>query len=231
MNNQNANIKKQLSKNTKIILISAVATIMVAVIVVLLVFCLTPVGTNNRSKINVVDALQTDNSITIPVKMKNGYYSPTSQTFSSKLSTAELCKLASEYDSSVKYELNGDKAYLYKTNGDKITARIALFKHQSIGKNLNYTANNMDIEGVIFPMHLTEKQVNEKIKLNGIEYNWYAVSFMTIDTLTDWLNKIGIYSVEINAQNDTLVCSRKVGDKQIKTQIHFNGNIVAVKSL
>lgn len=143
--------------------------------------------------------------------MKRGYSTPSCQTFNSSFSIEELCALAVEYDSNVKFtKINDNQAYLYKEKSGKIIARTALHK-VSETEYLNYVLENMYVKGIVFPTHLTSSFYDQDIVLNGKTYNWYAVSFITIDELIDWLNNIGIYTLEVNKQRDTIICGQKVG--------------------
>ncbi len=224
---------KPMDKKKKIVIITATACALLAVILGFLIWGLTfkAGGLVDRKVICVEDStLFNGDSITIPVKMKQGLYSPSHQVFYSEKSISELCELAKNYDSNQNYEIHNNKAYLYKVKSDKVIARAVLSKHDAIYDNLNYTLQHLSVEGIVFPIHLTEKFFNEEITFSDTTYSWYAISFMTIDELVNWLDSTGLYKLEINAQKDTVIVTDIEKDSP-KAQIYFNGNIIAVKAI
>ena len=224
---------KPMDKKKKIVIITATACALLAVILGFLIWGLTfkAGGLVDRKVICVEDStLFNGDSITIPVKMKNGFSTPTHQKFHSDLTILQLCELAKDYDSNQNYEIHNNKAYLYKVKSDKVIARAVLSKHDAIYDNLNYTLQHLSVEGIVFPIHLTEKFFNEEITFSDTIYRWYAISFMTVDELVNWLDSTGLYKLEINAQKDTVIVTDIEKDSP-KVQIYFNGNIIAVKAI
>lgn len=219
------------AKTKKYLLFSTIALIIISLIVGLVVyFTCSADDTIVTNKIIVNDALNNKQTITIPIKKSKVIYTPYNQLFYSETSVSKLCENAVANDSTLKYELHNDKAYIYKVSGNKIIARIVIQK--DISKDgYNYRADNMLIENIVFPIHLTEKIINSKITLNNELYDIYAVTFMTIDDMANWLESIGIYDLEINAEKDTIMCRNKNSQNSMPVKIHFNGNLVAIKTI
>ncbi len=225
-----------MTKETKKAIWIHVIVFSVIAIVVLGIF-FPIIVTNNMDRANSKQICIVDRSIkisgeqiVIPVKMKNGFSTPTHQKFHSDLTILQLCELAKDYDSNQNYEIHNNKAYLYKVKSDKVIARAVLSKHDAIYDNLNYTLQHLSVEGIVFPIHLTEKFFNEEITFNDTIYRWYAISFMTVDELVNWLDSTGLYKLEINTQKDTVIVTDIEKDSP-KAQIYFNGNLIAVKAI
>ena len=218
-------------------LIIAGVTIAIVIIAIVLLGIFLPIITMSNDRTNAKQISIEDRSIkisgeqiVIPVKMKNGISTPTHQKFHSDLTILQLCELAKDYDSNQNYEIHNNKAYLYKVKSDKVIARAVLSKHDAIYDNLNYTLQHLSIEGIVFPLYLTEKFFDEEITFSDTTYSWYAISFMTIDELVNWLDSTGHYKLEINAQKYTVIVTDIEKDSP-KAQIYFNGNIIAVKAI
>ena len=225
-----------MTKETKKAIWIHVIVFSVIAIVVLGIF-FPIIVTNNMDRANSKQICIVDRSIkisgeqiVIPVKMKNGFSTPTHQKFHSDLTILQLCELAKDYDSKIKYEIQNDKAYIYKEKKGTIVARGLLYDNHYIFGNLNYTLCTMKIEGIIFPLHLTEKFFDEQITINDCTYQWYAVSFMTIEQMVEWLGEIGLYNVQVNDLNNTIICQDAKTNKDI-TEIYFDGNLIAVRKL
>ena len=157
-----------MTKETKKAIWIHVIVFSVIAIVVLGIF-FPIIVTNNMDRANSKQICIVDRSIKIsgeqifiPVKMKNGFSTPTHQKFHSDLTILQLCELAKDYDSKIKYEIQNDKAYIYKEKKGTIVARGLLYDNHYIFGNLNYTLCTMKIEGIIFPLHLTEKFLDRK---------------------------------------------------------------------
>ncbi len=215
-------------KSLFFIIICIIVLILIILIGVIIPQCLKAGGEVNQKQISVVDSINSEEEIIIPVKMKKGYSTPGYQAFNSTLPIKKLCELAAEYNESIKYEIYDKNAYLYSEKSGKIVARAVLHKNSGEGY-LNYVLENMNIQDIIFPTHLTEKYFLESIVLNGVKYNWYAVSFMSIDTLFDWLKNIGIYKLEMNIEKNTIICNYINNGKQFEREIYFEGNLIAIK--
>lgn len=224
MENKRSNLKKLFIP----ILLLVIALTLIGLVIF---FVVTPIGSNHNAKeIRVYDeTIPYNESIVLPVKMKNGTWTPTHQSFHSDLSLTQLCELAKNYDNNVSYEIYDDKAYLYKTKNSNIVARVMLTKNNYKSGDLNYTMQNLYAEGIVFPLHLTKKFFDEPIVFNDITYSWYAIAFITPTDMVKWLSDLNLYSVELNSQNDTICCISK--NSSSKTYIYFNGNIVAVKTI
>lgn len=218
-----------LDKKKGIILIicSVIVLIVSIVIAVVIPLCVPAGGRVNQKEVFVEDAINSEERIVIPVKMKNGYSTPSHQAFNSTLSIEDLCRLASEHNKNVKYQIVGNNAYLYKEVDGKIVARATLHKSDYY-EDLNYVLENMYVNGIVFPTHLTEKFTREKITVQGEEYHWYAVSFMTIDTLTQWLSSFGIYTLEVKEEKGTIICRHSDGTSEITNKILFDGNLICI---
>ena len=224
---------KPMSKKKKIVIITATACVLLVVILGFIIFGLTyqPCGFVDKKVICVSDStIFNGDTITIPVKMKQGIDTPSHQVFYSEKSILELCELAKNYNSNLNYEIHNNKAYLYKVKSDKVIARAVLSNHDAIHGKLNYTLQHLYVEGIVFPIHLTTKFFNEEITFNNTTYRWYAISFMTIDELANWLDSTGLYELEINTQKDIVIVTDIEKDSH-KAQIYFNGNIIAVKAI
>ena len=218
-------------------LIIAGVTIAIVIIAIVLLGIFLPIITMSNDRTNAKQISIEDRSIkisgeqiVIPVKMKNGISTPTHQKFHSDLTILQLCELAKDYDSKIKYAIQNDKAYIYKEKKGTIVARGLLYDNHYIFGNLNYTLCTMKIEGIIFPLHLTEKFFDEQITINDCTYQWYAVSFMTIEQMVEWLEEIGLYNVQVNDLNNTIICQDAKTNKDI-TEIYFDGNLIAVRKL
>lgn len=215
-------------KTKKYITIGVLVAIIVALATTLIVWALTPVGLNNKSEIKIQDAIDSKESIVIPVKMKNGVYTPSYQSFHSDLSLKELCDLTVKNDATIKFEIKDNKAYLCKLKDEKVVARCVLLKRNEIVKDLNYTASNMLVEGVVFPIHLTQAEVKEPITIANEQYGWSAVAELSVQTLSEWFNSVGIYELQI--EGNIITCKDKVAGKNI-AKVLVKDNLVAVKAL
>ena len=89
----------------------------------------------------------------------------------------------------------------------------------------------MSVGGIVFPKHLVHRFIDEQITLNGTQYTSYAVAFISIDEFSDWLNSIGNYTLEINNEKDKIICNYKNSDYTQKTEIYFNGNLIAIREI
>ncbi|MDE6967333.1 MAG: hypothetical protein K2P12_01630 [Clostridia bacterium] len=217
------------AKTKKYLLYSILALVIILLIVGLTVyFTYSADDTITTNKVVVTDAINNEQTITIPIKKSKVIYSPNNQLFYSDTSLSKLCENAAANDSTLKYELHNDKAYIYKVVDNKIVARIALQADTS-KSGYNYRAHNMLVKDIVFPVHLTEKVIDSKITINNELFDKYAVTFMTIDDMSSWLNCIGIYDLEINAEKDTIICTNKTPQNSLPVKIHFNGNLVAIK--
>lgn len=222
---------KPIPKKKMMIIVITTLCVLLAVFVGIIIWQATSTAPSltNLNKVEVSDCLNANQSITIPIKVKKVYYNPFKQQFDSDLSLKQLCTKATEYDSNVKYQITGDVACLYKETDGKIIARAALH-NKSTKTDYKYLLENMYVEGIVFPTHKAINIVDNRIVLNETEYNCYAVSFMTVDELYNWLIGIENYKVERLSQ-DTIICNYKNNNTPCKTQIYFDGNLIALKEI
>lgn len=223
---------KPIPKKKLMIIVICIACVIVAALIGIIIWqsTFTAPSLTNLDKVAVLDCLNANQSVTIPIKVKKVYYNPYYQTFDSDLSFVQLCEKATEYDSNVKYQTSENIAYLYKEVDGKIVARAVLY-NKTRETNFKYILDNMSVEGIVFPKHLVHRFIDEQITLNDTKYECYAVNFTSIDEFSDWLNSIGIYTLEINTEKDKLICSFTKSGYTQKTELYFNGNLVAIKQI
>ena len=223
---------KSIPKKKFIIIIVSIACVIVAALVGIGIWYATwtAPALTNLDKVAVLDCLNSNQSITIPIKVKKVYPNHYYQKFDSDLSFEQLCEKASEYDPNVKYQIKDNFAYLFKENNGKIVAR-AVLHNKTRETNFSYILDNMSVEGIVFPKHLVHRFIDEQITLNGTQYTSYAVAFISIDEFSDWLNNIGIYTLEINNQKDKIICNYTKSGYTQKTEIYFNGNLIAIREI
>lgn len=182
-------------------------------------------GLTSKNSLTVVDAYSTE-KIIIPVKMINGIDVPSRQVFESKLSTAELCKLANDYDSSVNYKLYENGAYLYKTKDNKIIARATLYKTEEYCE-LNYIFENMYVEGIVFPKFLVTQCFDKQITFNNVQYEFYAIGDISITQMANWLSSTNNYNLQVIETENKIISTYK----DTQTEIYFESKFIAVRML
>ena len=95
---------KPIPKKKFIIIIVSIACLIVAALVGIGIWYATwsAPALTNLDKVAVIDCLNSNQSITIPIKVKKVYPNHYYQKFDSDLSFEQLCEKASEYDPNVK---------------------------------------------------------------------------------------------------------------------------------
>lgn len=95
---------KPIPKKKFIIIIVSIACLIVAALVGIGIWYATwsAPALTNLDKVAVLDCLNSNQSITIPIKVKKVYPNHYYQKFDSDLSFEQLCEKASEYDPNVK---------------------------------------------------------------------------------------------------------------------------------
>ena len=155
---------------------------------------MTPVGLNNMQSIIVADGICQEEYIEIPVKMRQGFYSPYLNAFDSDLSLEELCELFANNDiEGVKeYEIFDDVAYLTKSIDDKVVARTVLYDRKGDDVGFEYDLSDMQVKGCTLPVYLFDEIAFENIADDVAIYT----SLITQYEITNWLSDLG-YTVNV----------------------------------
>lgn len=222
-----------MSKKAKIITGVTVGIIAIAIIIVMLVFCFTPVGLNNRKSIRI--ECYNSGYVNIPVKMVKGFYSPSMNSFNSDLSTEELCELTvkqTDQDYTYEYELYGDNAIIYAISSGTQIGFAELIKLEE-GNRFDYCLmdGNTYCESdktidTLFPLHLTlnnntyifkqESTLKDNVTFDDIIdfYNTWFDGNVEVETnrilLTNEKDNIIIYLAYNQVNNSIVYTSNKI---------------------
>ncbi|MCX4367640.1 MAG: hypothetical protein OSJ67_06565 [Clostridia bacterium] len=187
----------------KTVAIIAVLALIAIVVIVIALSCFT-VGRHDRKSI-LVESYYGDCEIEIPVKMRNGVYTPTHNAFGSDLSIAQLAekvKIHTYKGTSYEVELYGDRALIKAIKDNEVKGFAVLIdRGKYYDKNIRYFLTNchkmMNIgegktKGALIPWHLINRSIALESEVsNEIELD----SGVKIQDIADFYGIGGYYTV------------------------------------